>query len=209
MMEETKKNFENNLNEKLIFSKEFNLNNKKKNPYGSIKTETQPKPTREKIVLTEDNDIDVGMQWMEIAREMNRSLLPAFIDHLMDGYCHTYNSYVYACTACAVATAYACGKDLSGFQASAITVMFPLYFYYYNAKTSIKIINYDDMLYPQYEYKYDKTISPATWAILQKTAADYIAVAKDEGIVRYDVLKHWQSIVDGVVPFGYMVEEDD
>lgn len=209
-MEEVKKNFENNLNEKFIFNKEFNLNNQKKNPFGSIKTETPPRSTREKIVLTEDNDVEIGLRWMKIAREMNRSLLPAFIDHLMDGYSHTYNSYVYACTACAIATAYACGRDeLSGFQASCIAVMFPLHFWYYDNKTSIKLVDYDDMLYPQYEYKYEKTISRDTWVKLQKEAANRIAKAKADGIVRYDVLKHWQSIVDGTVPFGYTVKEDD
>lgn len=70
----------------------------------------------------------------------------------------------------------------------------------------LKLVDYDDMLYPQYEYNFEKVISAETWEALQKTAK--AKLDEDDGFVCGSVRNHWQSIVDGHVPFGYVVEED-
>jgi len=62
------------------------------------------------------------------------------------------------------------------------------------------------MLFPQYEYAFDKTISKTVWENLQKQAKESI---KDTEHVSDTVIKHWQSIIDGVVPFGYIVVNND
>ena len=61
------------------------------------------------------------------------------------------------------------------------------------------------MLYPQYEYKFDKTISPETWSALQNEASRKLQ--ESSGFVHPDVVKHWKNIVDGKVPFGYKVKK--
>ena len=62
------------------------------------------------------------------------------------------------------------------------------------------------MLYPQYEYKYEKTIDKITWENLQKAAKKNLEESPD---AHPDVIKHWQSIVDGNIPFGYKIKKED
>lgn len=59
------------------------------------------------------------------------------------------------------------------------------------------------MLYPQYYDKFQKTLSSKTWEWLQQKAKENL---ESRGIVHPDVKKHWEEIVEGIVPFGYIVE---
>jgi hypothetical protein len=74
-----------------------------------------------------------------------------------------------------------------------------------NTKCGLKLINYDDMLYPQLEHKFEKTITPDVWDALQTEAAARLKEHPDW--THPNVVSHWQSIVDGKVPFGYSVQE--
>ncbi len=95
---------------------------------------------------------------------------------------------------------------LTGFQASCAMWDFIMAFMYSDNKCGMKMVNYDDMLYPQYEYKFCKnTISKSTWEALQKQAKENLE--KDTYFASLRVIEHWQSIVDGKVPFGYTVKE--
>ena len=70
-----------------------------------------------------------------------------------------------------------------------------------------RVINYRDMLYPQYQRTFEKYIPLSLWKELQARAAKYLKEKKDtadEG-----VLMHWERIVNGEVPFGYTVLEDE
>lgn len=84
-------------------------------------------------------------------------------------------------------------------------------FTYYSNKCGLKLIDYDNMLYPQYEYKFDKVISDETWKDIQEQARKNLEgleeLDKEHRLVHPDVIAHWQSIVEGQVPFGYRVEE--
>ena len=73
-----------------------------------------------------------------------------------------------------------------------------------NSKCGFRILNYDDMLFPQYKDEFDKTISKDTWELLQKEARENL---KDLRFASYEVAEHWKSIVRGNVPFGYKVKE--
>ncbi len=75
-----------------------------------------------------------------------------------------------------------------------------------NNKCGMKLVDYDDMLYPQYDYKYAKTISSHTWEQIQKEAKEMLA--KDKAFAHPAVREHWKSIVEGNVPFGYVVSDD-
>ena len=72
-------------------------------------------------------------------------------------------------------------------------------------KCGLRIVDYDNMLYPQYDDKFEKTISASIWESLQKEAAENL---KDRPTAHPTVIAHWQSIVDGKVPFGYTVKDD-
>lgn len=110
----------------------------------------------------------------------------------------------------ALATAwYFCKEQgLTGFQAGFTMWEFISDWKYRNNKTSLRIIDYDDMLYPQHYDKFDKTISKYVWEKLQKEAAQRIKEDENKPFAHPNVRKHWESIVDGNVPFGYSVKGD-
>lgn len=130
-----------------------------------------------------------------------------FYDHLMNDYHHDYGTVCRAIGELAVAAASlgANQQGITGFQAGFIMFEFMYAWKFRNNKTGLKILNYDDMLFPQYQHKYEKTITLQVWESLQREAKKNL----DNDLARTspNVIKHWQSIVDGKVPFGYTVEE--
>lgn len=78
---------------------------------------------------------------------------------------------------------------------------------YRNNKCGLKIIDYDDMLYPQYDYKFEKQLSQETFDALQSTAKELLS--EDIAyLVHPKVLKHWKSIAEGNIPFDYSIKEE-
>lgn len=78
----------------------------------------------------------------------------------------------------------------------------------------LTIIDWENMLYPQYEERFEKTISRGIFEGLQKKAKERLAKSNDdESINGYslhpEVRKHMESIVSGVVPFGYVIKEEE
>lgn len=147
--------------------------------------------------------------WFEEARKMTIENLPNFIERIIHGYNHDYGTACHAVSACAVATAWAtCGDEnigLSGFQAGFVMWDFIRQWMYMYNECGMKLIDYDNFLYPQYAEKMDKTINKSTWEQLQKRAKELIATDNDACL---RVQLHWQSIVDGIVPFGYRVLDE-
>jgi hypothetical protein len=94
---------------------------------------------------------------------------------------------------------------ITGFQAGFVMWDFITGWTYTGNKCGLKMVDYDNMLFPQYGYKFEKTISSDVWESLKKQAEENL---KDKQYAHPDVIAHWQSIVDGKVPFGYSVKED-
>jgi len=67
-----------------------------------------------------------------------------------------------------------------------------------------RLVQYDDMLYPQYDRKFT-AITADTWKWLQEQAAKRISERGDDN-VHPNVLAHWKRIAAGKVPFGMAVE---
>ena len=81
-----------------------------------------------------------------------------------------------------------------------------------NNKTSLKLVDYDEMLYPQYAYKFEKTISKDTWKQIQKAAKDLLEEARKNTKtqnVHSLVYQHWKEIASGKVPFGYELSAEN
>ena len=78
-------------------------------------------------------------------------------------------------------------------------------FNFQHNKTGLKLVNYDDMLYPQYAYLFAPVISQTVWKNLQAQAEKLLQEHEGE-YVHPNVRMHWQRIVDGNVPFGYTVK---
>lgn len=114
---------------------------------------------------------------------------------------HDYGTCVYAMSISAVAAFnYVAHKlGVTGFQASCADLDI------LTRTRSLKIfriVDFEQMLYPQSEDRFANTISADTWKWLQEEAAKLLK--EREG--HPDVRAHWESIVAGVVPFGYRVE---
>lgn len=106
----------------------------------------------------------------------------------------------------AVASYLAKEFGITGFQASYVMWDFIEDWQYSDNKCGLKIINYDYMLYPQYEHKFEKTISKDTWEHLQEQAK--LNLEKHPN-AHPNVIKHWEDIVIGKIPFGYKVAITD
>ncbi len=160
--------------------------------------------------ITEKDESTIN-EWYYLAETVNIGDLQSIINHIMNDYNHDYGSYVHAVAACSVATAWACGKELSGFQASCVGLEFLMHWTYNYVKSGISIRNWDNMLYPQYEDCFDKVIPKNIWKNLQKEAqsrvADFYDNADTNRYIVPKVIQHQKSIADGNPPFGYSIED--
>lgn len=132
--------------------------------------------------------------------------LVAFLQRVKDT-CNTgYGTAPRAIAQAALATAWFLSSDfgITGFQAGFVMWDFIRDWLYSGNECGMKIMDYDDMLYPQYRDKYEKTISRDVFEALQKTAKKRL---EDSKHAHPAVINHWESIVDGNVPFGYVVRD--
>lgn len=162
----------------------------------------------EKIKITEEQHPE--KEWFEDAKKQTIGTLETFIDHVINGYEHDYGTICHAVAACAIAAAWAANDQpsggITGFQASFVMWDFIKQWSYPNAKTGMRLLNFDDMLYPQYSDKFSKTISRNVWESLQKEAQKRLSEDKEHAAD--SVVSHWQSIVNGKVPFAYTVKDN-
>ena len=150
--------------------------------------------------------------WFKEATEQTIETLPQFINHIMNDYKHDYGTICHAIAACSLAAAWAANQHeqggITGFQAGFVMWDFIKEWMYSGNQSGLRIVDYDDMLYPQYENKFDKVISKGTFEAIQKVAQERLDQVKQGREVHPDVIKHWKSIVAGNVPFGYKIKED-
>jgi hypothetical protein len=160
-----------------------------------------------KEIITEE--MGVHKDWYKQAKEMRPEDLPNFINRLLDDYEHDYGTICHALTAGAIATLYAMNNyeqgGITGFQAGCIMWEFIKNWNYTDNKTSLKITDFDKMLYPQYANSFEKTLSSTTWEALRKEAEVLLEENKDASPI---VIQHWKSIIDGNIPFGYKLESE-
>ena len=134
--------------------------------------------------------------------------LVSFLEKVKDT-CNTgYGTAPRAIAQAALATAWYLSTEfgITGFQAGCAMWDFIHDWNYSTNECGMKIVDYDTMLYPQYAYKFEKTISKDTFKALQKAAKKNLE--KYNGNAHSSVITHWKSIVDGSVPFGYVVRDD-
>lgn len=161
-------------------------------------------------MLCIDESMHLEEEWYKEARKQTKETLPEFIRHVMNDYHHDYGTVCKAIAACAVAASYAANEEpqggIIGFQASAVMWEYILAWMSKRDSVGMKLIDYSDMLFPQYEHKFQKTISRSMWNRIQERAKELL---NDETRTAHpDVIKHWRSLSVGMVPFGYTVKED-
>ena len=156
-----------------------------------------------------NEEMHLENEWFKQAQEQTIDTLSQFINHLMNDYQHDYGTICHALSAIALAAVYAADKSpqggITGFQASFIMWDFIRQWMYPSNECGLRLVNYDDMLYPQYQYKFEKTISNTAWNKLQQEAKNLLENYNNDAV--NEVVTHWRSIADGQVPFGYIVTE--
>ena len=161
-------------------------------------------PDPNKITVTEE--MHPEKEWFEEACHMKAENLPAFYEKMTHAYNHDYGTACHAVAACALAAAWAaCGENdtgLSGFQAGFVMWDFIKNWTKTGNECGLRLVDYDDMLYPQCEYKFDKVIDEDTWKAIQNKAKQNIET-NDSACGA--VFQHWRKIASGQVPFGYRV----
>lgn len=160
-----------------------------------------------KQIITEE--MEVHKEWYVEAKKQTLKTLPDFMNKLNTEYYHDYGTICHALASAAIGAVYAMNNSdsggITGLQANAIMWQFVREWNYSSNKTGLRIIDYDDFLYPQCEDNFNKTIKECIWKLIQKEAAIKL---KEHPTAHVDVLKHWRSIVDGVIPFGYKIKDD-
>lgn len=134
--------------------------------------------------------------------------LISFLKEVNEGGNTGYNTSPNEIAQAALATAWFFASEfgITGFQAQYVMWDFIRDWFYFDNKCGMRIMDYDKMLYPQYDYRFKNIISKDTFESLQERAKEHLQVDKDAAPA---VIQHWQSIVDGKVPFGYTVDEED
>jgi hypothetical protein len=161
-----------------------------------------PDPSKETVT----EEMHPEKAWFAEAEKMTEDELPDFCARIIHGYNHDYGTMCHAVAACALAAAWAACRDkdvgLSEFQAGFVMWDFIKNWTKIGNECGLKLVDYDDMLYPQYEEKFEKTICKDTFELIQKKAMENLEKSK---YVHPDVIAHWKKIANGEVPFGYRV----
>ena len=147
-------------------------------------------------------------EWYKDAKKVNTpDELAAFVTRLTTDYSHDYGTICHACAACAIAAAWTVDHSptggITGFQAGCI--MWEFIRNWMSLDSPHRLVDFGNMLYPQYEDKFQKTIGSDVWKWLQEQAKEKLG---DDGAVHGAVASHWKTIANGIVPFGYTVTDE-
>lgn len=147
--------------------------------------------------------------WFKDAYTQTLESLPKFIDHVMNDYQHDYGTICHAVAACALAAVHAADNlpngGITGYQAGFVMWDIIRQMNYPTNKCGMKLLDYDNMLYPQYANRFQKTIRENTWKALQEQARELLNTSKT---AHPAVRAHWESIAAGNIPFGFTIRED-
>lgn len=166
--------------------------------------------------IKEKKEIKAKMNELEFKKELvqkrseikNFDDLIEFLKHVKDtGNCG-YGEAPRAIAQAALAVAWQLASEfgITGAQAGFVMFDFLRDWQYRHNVSGLKIVDYDKMLFPQYEHDFDKTMMPYTWEALQNEAKSMLEGEREN--VSPKVVEHWMSIAAGNVPFGYSVKED-
>jgi hypothetical protein len=127
---------------------------------------------------------------------------------------HDYGSIVVGCGAIALAAAHTmnraptCGGGITGFQAGCVMWEFVCSWTYENNKCGLRLIDYDNLCYPQYKDNFTKpSITKGVLEAVQKRCKELLKGEKGSG-ASDRVVAHWKAIAAGGVPFGLEIRED-
>lgn len=159
------------------------------------------------MYLEKENEFE-AKETLQKERKNINSLddLMNYIQNIKDNYNIGYGTAPRAIAQAALATAWYLSDvfGITGFQAGCVMWDFVRDWSYPHNECGMKIVDYDNMLYPQYEDNFQKTIRKDVFEALQKEAKKNL---ENHEFAHPNVVKHWKSIADGNVPFGYVIRD--
>ena len=154
-------------------------------------------------------DMHLQDEWYKRAKDMKPEDFLDFANELSKRYEHDYGTVCHAMAAIGLAAMYAFNKTdgarggITGFQAGCVMWEVIRHMNYENNKCGLRLLNMDDLLYPQYAHKF-VAISEDIWDAVREEAQKRLT---ERGTAHPDVIAHWESIVNGKVPFGLRIED--
>lgn len=160
-----------------------------------------------KIKLTE-KDREIIQEWYD---RKDVESIDIFIKELDEKYEHDYGTICHAVAAAAMQAARKMNNEsqggITGFQANA--VMWEFVRNWMRLDGPMKLVQYKNMLYPQYFSNFDTVINTDVWNYLQKEAKKLLEENLNKKYIGADVLQHWNKIASGQVPFNYIVQDEE
>lgn len=160
----------------------------------------------------QENKVSDEMEMRDLLRDKRKKIetlddLIEFLTYVKNNCNYDYGVAPRSIAQASLATAWYFSNifAITGVQAGFVMWDFIRDWKYQNNKLGLKIINYDNLLYPQYDDYFDKVISKDTYKKLQEVSQEKL---NEGGNVSPKVMIHWLRIVNGEVPFGFRVEEE-
>ena len=162
-------------------------------------------PGKEHRAIREEDKLDEA--WFAKAKEVRTpEQLVAFMRQVMDGYIHDYGTVCKAIAACALAASWCANRmeggagGITGFQSGAV-------FWEYARRWQgidgpARLMRYSEMLFPQHEVDFARTITPLTADWLRAEAGKLLA---EGGPSHPEVVAHWKKIAEGNLPWSFEV----
>lgn len=135
----------------------------------------------EKKEITEE--MGLQKEWYERAKSMRPEDFPEFFREMTEDYIHDYGTVCHAMAAIGLAAMFAFNNSegarggITGFQASCVMWQVIRHMNYENNKCGLRLLDMDNLLYPQYEYKFH-SIGSDTWKAVQKEAENMISESR-------------------------------
>lgn len=146
-------------------------------------------------------------KWYEEARYMKPEKFQDFFRHLSEDYEHDYGTVCHAMAAIGLAAMWAFNNSdgarggITGFQSGIVLWQVIKEWEFRDNECGLRLQDMDNLLYPQYAYHFN-SISQRQWTAVQEKARKCIEENKKNGTAHPDIVEHWKSIVNGIVPFG-------
>lgn len=135
----------------------------------------------EKKKITEE--MGLHDEWYKRAKSMNPDGFPEFFREMTEDYVHDYGTVCHAMAAIGLAAMFAFNNSdrarggITGFQAGFVMWQIIRHMNYENNKCGLRLLDMDNLLYPQYEYKFH-SIDSDIWKAVQKEAENKIYESK-------------------------------
>lgn len=155
-----------------------------------------------KLVISEEDNQDLLKQWKREARKVTPENVGEFIQKLANEYVHDYGTIVYAMVAGALAGACAIdNSEQGGITRHQVACMLVEFIKEWDPEFEIfRIINYDRLRFPQGEECLEEQINRELREWIQEQ------IEEEKNTDSYGIVR-WQSIVDGKLPFGFIIRK--